>query len=243
MPKVDLIDTIVAEAVKEILPKSQKMEKSEISSKANSIKNESYQVHSRKFSIATESLSEKTKLAHQELLDGYVKSLNEVSAKLDTADREASNSNSSDFRNLKIDETYNINAAFLHGLYFENIGQPGSQVSTDSLSFMKIQRDWGTFDDWQKDFIACCLASRNGWVVTCYNTFLQRYMNIVVDAHSINVPFSCIPVIVMDCWEHAYYRDYTKDRKSYVFNMMKELRWERIEERFEKTELIARILK
>lgn len=202
---------------------------------------ESYVVQTKKFSVRTESLSEKSKAAHQELLDGYVKALNEVSAQLDTADRESSNPNNSAFRNLKIDEAHNINATFLHGMFFDNVGSQSSRVTVDSIAYMRLARDWGDFNRWQKDFIACGLAARNGWVVTCYSTFLKRYINVVVDLHCLNVPFGCIPVIVVDCWEHTYYRDYLKDRKSYIYAMMQELNWDKIEERFEKTERIAKV--
>ena len=154
--------------------------------------------------------------------------------------RENSNPNNSEFRSLKIDETYNINAAFLHGMFFDNIGSLSSKVTMDSIPYMRIARDFGDFNKWQNDFIACALAARNGWVVTCYNTFLKRYINVVVDLHSSNVPFGCIPIIVVDCWEHTYYRDYLKDRKSYVFAMMRELNWDKIEERFDKAERIAK---
>lgn len=207
------------------------------------IKSEAYVVQSRAVNSKTETLSEKNKKAHQELMEGYVKSLNEISAKLDSVDRDNVTPNSSDFRSLKIDEAYNLNAAFLHGLFFENVGDASSKLTTDSLTFMRLERDWGSFDKWQKDFIACALAARNGWVVTCYNTFLKRYINVVVNLHSCDVPFGCIPVIVLDCWEHSYYSDFFKDRKSYVFSMMKEFRWTKIEDRFENVEQAGRILK
>tara|TARA_B100000131_G_scaffold272342_1_gene273217 strand:+ start:38 stop:763 length:726 start_codon:yes stop_codon:yes gene_type:complete len=204
---------------------------------------EAFVVQSRKFNLPTELLSQKTKVAHEELLDGYVETLNEVSAKLDTVDRETANSNDSDYRSLKIDETYNCNAAFLHGLYFENISDLHSKVTMDSLSYIRLERDFGTFDAWQKDFIACCMSSRNGWAITVYNAFLDRYMNVVVDLHSLNVPINCYPVIVMDMWEHAYYKDYLTDKKSYVFGMMKQFNWPTIEERFKKSEKIAKAMK
>ncbi len=203
---------------------------------------EAYVVQPKKFDVKTESLSEKSKKAHQELMEGYVKALNEVSAKLDTADRENANPNNSEFRNLKLDEAHNINASFLHGMFFDNIGSLSSRVTVDSIAYMKIARDFGDFNKWQKDFIACGMAARNGWVVTCYNTFLKRYVNVIVDLHCLNIPFGCVPVIVVDCWEHTYYRDYLKDRKSYIFAMMKELNWDKIEERFDKTERIAKVM-
>ena len=204
---------------------------------------EAFVTQARKFNLTTDLLSAKTNKAHQELFERYVNSLNEVSAELDTADREAANPNHSTFRSLKIDETYDGNAAFLHALYFENIADPASRITMDSLSYMRLARDFGTFDAWQEDFIACCLASRNGWAITVYNGFLHRYMNVVVDLHSLNVPINCYPVVVIDCWEHAYYRDYLDDRKQYIFAMMKELNWEKIEERFKKAERIEKVLK
>ena len=203
---------------------------------------ESYVVQAGKFDLQTELLSVKTKKAHQELLEGYVKKLNEVAVKIDACDKNSANLKNSEFRSLKIDESYNYNAAFLHGLYFENISDINSAVAVDNISYMRLARDFGTFDKWQEDFIACCLSARNGWAVTFYSTQLGRYINTIIDLHSLNVMIGMIPVIVIDCWEHSYYKDYLKDRKSYVFGMMKELNWSVIDKRVKKTDQISKIL-
>lgn len=205
--------------------------------------NESYVTTAKKYELRTELLSEKTKKSHQELLENYVETLNSVSSELDTAPRDEANLNNSDFRSLKIDEVYNLNAAYLHALYFENVSDVNSRITMDSLAYMRLQRDFGSFDDWQKDFIACAMSARNGWALTVYNAVLNRYINVVVDLHSEHVPISSFPVVVLDVWEHAYYRDYLKDRKSYVFAMMKELNWDTIEERFKKCDRIAKVIK
>ena len=112
----------------------------------------------------------------------------------------------------------------------------------NTLSFMKLERDFGSFDNWQEDFIACAMSSRNGWAVTAYNTQLRRYVNMVIDLHSLNIMIGCHPVIVLDCWEHSYYRDYLKNRKAYVHAMMKEFNWDVIESRIQTTEKIHSIL-
>lgn len=203
--------------------------------------NESYVTQAKKYNLSTELLSDKNKAEHQKLLEKYVTSLNEVSTKLDTVDRDEVNPNHCEFRSLKIDEAYNINAAYLHALFFDNISDQRSIITMDSLSFMRLERDFGSFDKWQKDFVACALSARNGWAVTVYCQMLKRYINIVVDLHSQHVPIGCIPIIVMDCWEHSYYRDYLSDRKTYVYGMMKEFDWKQIEERFQKAEKIAKI--
>ena len=164
-----------------------------------------------------------------------------MSTKLDTVDREGANLNHSEFRGLKIDETYNMNAAYLHALFFENISDQRSVITMDSLPFMRLERDFASFDNWQKDFVACALSARNGWAVTVYSFMLKRYINIVVDLHSLNIPIGCVPLIVLDCWEHSYYRDYLSDRKTYAYGMMKEFDWNEIGQRFEKAEKMSKI--
>ena len=203
--------------------------------------NESYVMQAKKYSLPTELLSDKNKQAHQGLLENYVKTLNEVSTKLDTVDRDSANLNHSEFRSLKIDEVYNMNAAYLHALFFENISDQRSIITMDSIAFMRLERDFGSFDAWQKDFVACALSARNGWALTVYSSILKRYINVVVDLHHQNIPIAAYPVIVVDCWEHTYYRDYLSDRKTYVYGMMKELNWKEIGERIQKAEKIAKI--
>ena len=202
---------------------------------------ESYVVQAKSYDLPTELLSAKNKEEHQKLLANYVKTLNEVSTKLDTVSRDESNLNYSEFRSLKIDEVYNMNAAYLHALFFENISDQRSIITMDSLAFMRLERDFGSFDAWQKDFVACAMSARNGWALTVYSTMLKRYVNVVVDLHHQNIPIASYPVIVMDCWEHSYYRDYLSDRKTYVYGMMKELDWNEINSRFQKAEKLAKI--
>ena len=79
--------------------------------------------------------------------------------------------------------------------------------------------------------------------MTGFNVFTHTYMNYVVDLHSLNVPIGVIPVIVMDVWQHAYYKDYLKNVKEYTINMMKELNWNVIEQRFQRADKIAQIVR
>ena len=205
--------------------------------------NESIVAQPKTFRLQTELLSKANKANHVELYDQYIKDFNKISAELDAVDRDSVTSNGSVYRSLKIDETYNLNAAYLHELYFNNISDLGSQIAMDSLAYMRLSRDFGTFDAWQKDFIACCMASRCGWAMTYYNIYTKQFMNCSIDLHSEHVPVGAYPVIVMDVWQHAYYRDYLKDVRTYVFGMMKQLNWNVIEKRVEKADKIALALR
>jgi len=204
---------------------------------------ESLSAQEKKFSFNSDFLSNDNFQNHIELYEGYIKNFNEVSAKLDTADRQNVNCNHSEFRSLKLDETINMNGVYLHELYFANIGDTNSEIKMDSLSYMRLSRDFGSFDAWQKDFIACAAASQCGWAITYLNTYTQTYMNAVVDLHSNNIPFGSYPIIVMDAWQHAYYRDYLKDVTTYTRAMMKLLRWPVIEERIQKADKIIQALR
>jgi len=204
---------------------------------------ESLVAQEKVFKLNTELLSSATKQSHMELYDEYVKEFNKISALLDVVDTNEANSDHSAYRQLKIDETYNMNSIYLHELYFSNISDLNSQLKMDSLSYMKLSRDFGTFDNWQRDFIACCMASRCGWAITYFNFFTQTYMNTVIDLHSLNVPVSGYPVVVMDMWQHAYYKDYLNNPKQYVTGMMKQFNWNVIESRVTKAERLHKALR
>lgn len=200
---------------------------------------EAYVASQKPFKQVSELVSQKTKDSHTELYKGYIESVNAVSSKLDTADKSASNSRHSDFRSLKLDEAYNLNATWLHELYFANCFDPHSEIVMDSLSYLKLQRDFGTFEDWQRDFIATALAAGSGWAVCGYHMFLRKYVNMLVSHHSGDIMVGVYPVVVVDMWEHSYYRDYLNDKKSYLISQMREFNWTVIEERFKRAEAIA----
>ena len=228
------MDFIFNDKAKKIIKESLKTPK---------VLNEAFVGQEKKFNIVTDLMSDKNIDNHIALYRGYIENFNKTSAKLDSVDRSNVNSNHSEYRNLKLDEIYNLNGTYLHEQYFANIGDNNSQINMDTLAYMRLNRDFGTFDDWQKDFIACSLSSRCGWSITYLNFYTQSYMNCFIDLHTKDVPAGMYPVIVMDMWQHAYYKDYLKDAKTYLIGMMKQLNWAVIEERFKKADKILKVLR
>ncbi len=204
---------------------------------------ESYVAEPKPFKQVSELVSQKTKDSHKSLYEAHIQTLNDVSAKLDTADRGEANSRHSDFRSLKLDEAYSLNAVWLHELYFANCFDPHSEITMDSMAYLRLQRDFGTFEDWQKDFMACALACGDGWAVCGYSTFLKRYVNTVISNNSQDMMLGLYPIIIVDMHEHAFYRDYLTDKKSYLVAQMREFNWQVINERFTRAEGIAEAIK
>lgn len=203
---------------------------------------EAYVASAKTFDMPTELVSEKTKRAHLALYGSVVQTLNNISAELDAVDVKTAHKDSSAFRALKIDEQHALNAVWLHELYFANCSDVHSEVMMDSLSFMRLERDFGSFDAWQLNLIACAKSARSGWVVTGYHMFLRRYVNVVIDGDDLSVPIGIYPVVVIDMNEHARI-DYLNDIDTYVTGQMRELNWQVIENRFIRGERIAEALK
>lgn len=205
------------------------------------IKNESYIVQPKKITLSTEKLSAKVKNARIKKFEETVESLNRINIEVDSANREDANSINSNYRNLKLSESFAINESFLQGHFLDNISDLNSVINMDMLCYMRLARDFGDFETWQKDFIACVKSSRGGYVVTAYSIYLKRYLNLCIDDATTGVPFSSIPVIVLDVSQGCYARDYVDDVQLYASNMMREFKWQTIDERFKKCEKVAKV--
>jgi len=124
---------------------------------------EAFVASPKQFSLSTELLSAQQKTT---MLQGYetqIDVFNTTSAKLDVADKSTATCLGGEYRDLSFDFISNMNGIYLSQLYFANISDPNSQLAMDSLSYMRLTRDFGTFDEWQKDFIATCMSSCDGW--------------------------------------------------------------------------------
>lgn len=160
-----------------------------------------------------EGLSEKQLKEHHDVLyAGYVKKLNEIRTKLETADRGEANATYSLYGELKREEAFAANAIRLHEHYFDNLGGDGT-ASGDILQMIK--EDFGSVETWKEDIMAAGIAAR-GWVVTAFDLSDGKLYNISCDAHNLGCIWNCVPLVVLDVYEHAYFIDYGTARKSYL---------------------------
>jgi len=234
------LEKIIQEAVGNVLASTVKIQKpvKEIIKTVKNIISEAVILMPRSFVLKTDVQSPTTKENHEKLYKSYVDSFNKISSKLDSVSKQdAENPNDSEFRRLKIDENHNMNGAKFHELYFMNIGDLNSEIRADSIPFMRLSRDWGTFDQWQLDFRACGMAATEGWAICYFDPFKQRYFNCFVEKHNMYIPLMGIPVIVMDTWHHAWFYDYPGEKMEYLNKSMRELNWDVIEMRMLASEM------
>lgn len=160
---------------------------------------------------------------------GYVNKVNEIWEKQQTVDLSKANQNYSDYRELKVEESFNWMGVVLHELYFENIkdGQ-GTQLGSN-LNKM-IEESFGSFDKWKADFKACGIALR-GWAVLVYDLSSKRLMNNGLDAHNVYGFLNAAPLLVLDVYEHAYYADQGPKRAPYIDAFFENVNWDVVNKR------------
>jgi Fe-Mn family superoxide dismutase len=161
---------------------------------------------------------------HMRLYDGYVTNINKIDEILmhGDAQRDQSNTTFSWYRELKRGETYALDGVILHELYFENIG--GNTPTPDEITADMLVQDFGSFKNWQEDFIATAKASR-GWAVLCFDQRSMRLRNISLDAHDLgNIAYSA-PILILDMYEHAYFLQYADNKAEYINAFMNNINW------------------
>lgn len=181
-------------------------------------------------------LSEKQLAEHHNVLyAGYVKKTNEIRGKLAAVDLTTANATYSDLRELKLEETFALNGVKLHESYFENIGGKGG--APEGAVADMIMKDFGSYEKWVAEFMACGLVAR-GWVVLAFDLEEGRLMNIVCDLHSQGGIWGAVPVLVLDVYEHAYFIDYATGRKKYLETFMQNVDWSAANAVIEKYDLM-----
>lgn len=179
-----------------------------------------------------EGISEKQLKEHHDVLyAGYVKKVGEIEEKLKSVDISTANGTYSDLRELKMEETFAINGVKLHEGYFDNMTRAGSAISGKINDL--IVRDFGTYENWEKEFKAMGLCAR-GWVVLGYDLDEKKLKNVLCDSHNQGGVWNMIALLVMDVYEHAYFLDYATARKTYIEAFFKNIDWEEINKRIER---------
>ena len=197
-----------------------------------------------KYSEIKDFLSEKQLKEHHDVLyAGYVKKWNEIQQKVKDAKLDEANGTFSMIRELKLEETFALNAIKLHEGYFDNMtneptseGRPQTFPKQGSTIRKWIEQDFGSVEAWAEQFKALGLSAR-GWVVLAFDFDDGKLHNYLCDVHNQGGVWNCIALMILDVYEHAYFIDYATGRKTYVEGFMKHIDWSASEELIKKFSL------
>ncbi len=168
--------------------------------------------------------------AHFTLYEGYVKKLNEIEEKLEKTDKALTNYSFGEFAELKRRFSVPYMGTFLHEMYFDNLISQGKP----SHKFEELAvKSFGSFDSWKADVKATGLGVP-GWVVTCYDTFSEKILNLQLMEHHIGFVVNQVPILVLDTWEHAFFLDQKTNRGGYIDVFFKNINWDVVNARLAK---------
>ena len=167
---------------------------------------------------------------HLQLYEGYVKNVNQLMQDLQDLKTKGMEK-SLTFGALQRRLGWEYDGMRLHELYFEEMGGEKT-LSPNSFLYKNIEKDFGSFEAWKKDFIATGLMRGIGWVIL-YRDTQNHLINVWVNEHDVGHLVNGKPLLVMDVWEHAYLTQYALDRLSYIQAFLETIKWDVITGRYE----------
>jgi Fe-Mn family superoxide dismutase len=163
---------------------------------------------------------------HFGLYEGYVNNTNKLLEELDTADK-----GSPEYAEMKRRLGWEFDGMRLHEYYFGALGGDGESNKNSDL-VKELEKDFGSFENWEKDFTAVGKMRGIGWAALYQDVEAGRLINFWINEHNEGHPAGANPILVMDVFEHAYVSDYGTNRGEYIQAFMKNLDWSVIEGRF-----------
>ncbi len=168
---------------------------------------------------------------HEKLYQGYVKKRNEIEQALYRVNKDEVAASYAPLRALKVAETFSLNGALLHELYFDNLGGNNKEMGPQTRAL--LIKNFGSIEAFKKDLIATAGCAR-GWVMTGFCIADNLVSNFLLDAHNETVPVLVLPILMIDTYEHAYMIDFGINRAEYLKVMWDNINWPVVEERIEK---------
>ncbi|MEN2986611.1 MAG: superoxide dismutase [Thermodesulfovibrionaceae bacterium] len=166
---------------------------------------------------------------HFTLYQGYVTNTNKLLETLQTILKEGK-TGTPEYAELKRRLGWEWNGVRLHEYYFENLGGDGV-FPEDSKIAKLINENFGSIENWMKDFKATGTMRGIGWVVLYQDTLTGKLINFWINEHDVGHPSGCNPLLIMDVFEHAFMIDYGLKRADYIEAFFKNINWQEVEKR------------
>ncbi len=180
--------------------------------------------------LGMEGFSDALLKMHLTLYQGYVANTNALLEKTRALLKEGK-ADGPEYAELKRRLGFEFNGMKLHEYYFGNLGGSGV-LPKDNAFYAAIEENFGSFENWKADFIATGRMRGIGWVVLYQDPSTGRLVNTWINEHETGHFVGCVPLLVMDVFEHAYVTDYGLDRKAYIDAFFKNLNWKVVLQRF-----------
>ncbi len=166
---------------------------------------------------------------HFTLYQGYVTNTNKLLETLAAMLKEE-RTGTPEYAELKRRLGFEFNGMRLHELYFGNLG--GKQaLDKAGKTAKRMARDFGSHENWERDFKATGMMRGVGWTILYQDNINGNLFNQWINEHEVGHPAGCIPVLVMDVFEHAFMIDYGLKRAGYIEAFFSNIDWGTVDSR------------
>ncbi len=176
-------------------------------------------------------LSDQLLKNHFTLYQGYVTNTNKVLNRLASILKEGS-TGTPEYAELKRRFGWEWNGMRLHENYFDNLTNDGNSLDTDSAIAKAIVTDFGSIENWEKDFKATGMLRGIGWTALYLDPESKRLFNTWINEHEIGHISGGSLLLIMDVFEHAFMIDYGLKRADYIEAFFKNIDWNIVSKRF-----------
>jgi Fe-Mn family superoxide dismutase len=177
-------------------------------------------------------ISDKTLEVHFGLYEGYVKNTNLLLEQTNELRQKGEGSQTNPkFAELVRRFGFEFDGMRLHELYFDNMTKSPTELKSGRL-YEALGASFGDYDTWKKDFFAVGGMRGVGWAIAYLDPSNGQITNHWITLHEDGNLAGFVPVVVMDCWEHAFLLDYKPaERGKYIEAFFANLNWEACERR------------
>lgn len=179
--------------------------------------------------IGMEGFSETLIKNHFTLYQGYVTNTNKLMDILASMLNEGK-VGTPEYAELKRRMGWEFNGMRLHEYYFENLGGKAAIDKSGKLA-NKLAENFGSYDNWEKDFRGTGAMRGIGWVILYQDNASGKLFNQWINEHDVGHPAGCLPILVMDVFEHAFMLDYGLKRADYIEAFYKNIDWKIVADR------------
>lgn len=179
--------------------------------------------------IGMEGFSETLLKNHFTLYQGYVTNTNKLMETIAAMLKEGK-AGTPEYSELKRRMGFEFNGMRLHELYFSNLGGK-TVIDKAGILSIKLSGDFGSYENWEADFKSTGKIRGIGWTILYQDNVNGNLFNQWINEHETGHPAGCIPVLVMDVFEHAFITDYGLKRADYIEAFFRNIAWDVVESR------------
>ncbi len=167
---------------------------------------------------------------YNKLYEGYVDNYNKTEQMINIA---RFNNNFENIKCLEKNLAFYGSGVVLHELFFLNMTNNMFTRPSEKLNSY-IAKDFGGIEKMFNQFMAASKeVEASGWCMLVYLPREDKLSILQCEKHQNLTIWTCIPILVIDMWEHSYFLQYKQDREAYINNFIKIINFDEVNKRFE----------